>query len=266
MTMLATDLFSQSAKPSFVLVHGGWHAAWSWNKVVPLLQNKGYTVVAPDLPGHGSDSAPTATVTLEDYVNRVVEVARQQNGPVILVGHSSGGTVIAQAAELLGTQKVASLIFLDAFMPLNGESVISLVQKYPSNSEGTSGAALAESQIFSSDQKTSTLNLDKVQELLYHDCPANDVAFAKSRLGPQPLATIVTPVTVTDQRYGIIPKYYILCTEAKDFDKTRIASNVPTKQIYRLKSSHSPFFSMPVQLVTILDEVYQKSAEPVSNR
>jgi pimeloyl-ACP methyl ester carboxylesterase len=227
------------------------------------MKEKGFKVIAIDLPGHGDDKTPAASVTLNDYVNRVIEVANKVDGKVILLGHSSGGSVIAQAAELLTPEKVSSLIFLDAFMPLNGESVFSLLEKYPNKPDGNKGAALAESMIFSADKKTSTLNLDKVQELLYHDCSEADVAYAKSKLGAQPLAPQATPVSVTDKNYGVIPKYYILCTDAKDFDKTKIASNVPCKKIYRLKSSHSPFFSMPEQLVVILDDIHKQSTVAV---
>jgi hypothetical protein len=71
------------------------------------------------------------------------------------------------------------------------------------------------------------------------------------------MATQITPVSVTEKAYGAIPKYYILCTEAKDFDKTMISTNVHCKKIYRLKSSHSPFFSMPDDLVKILEDIYK---------
>lgn len=257
---MSTQTFAQPPFATFILVHGGWHGAWCWSKVAPLMQEKGLKVVAIDLPGHGDDKTPAATVTLNDYVNKVIETANQTDGNVILLGHSSAGTIIAQAAERLTYEKVSGLIFLDAFMPLNGESVFSLVEKYPNKPDGNKGAALAESLVFSPDHKTSTLNLDKVQELLYHDCSEADIAFAKSKLGAQPMAPQVTPVSTTDKNYGAISKYYILCTDAKDFDKTRIASNVPCKKIYRLKSSHSPFFSMPDQLVAILDDIHKQTS------
>lgn len=52
---MAADSFSPSSDITFILVHGGWHGAWCWNKVVPLLKAKGYKVIAPDLPGQGND-------------------------------------------------------------------------------------------------------------------------------------------------------------------------------------------------------------------
>lgn len=255
---MTTQLSAQLTHSTFILVHGGWHGAWSWNKVIPLMKEKGLQVLALDLPGHGADNIATGTVTLDDYVNKVVEACNKVKGEVVLLGHSSGGVVIAQAAERLTPSKVTSLIFLDAFMPLNGESVFSLVEKYQNKPHGNKGAALAESMIISPNRKSSTLNLDKVQELLYHDCSEVDVAFAKSKLGAEPLAPQMTPVQVTDMNYGIINKYYILCNDARDFDKTKIAFNVPCKKIYRLKSGHSPFFSMPESLVAILEDIHKQ--------
>jgi pimeloyl-ACP methyl ester carboxylesterase len=255
---MTTQLFAQSTRSTIILIHGGWHGAWCWNKVMPLMKEKGLPVLAIDLPGHGADKTPTGSVTLDDCVNRVVEACNKVKGRVVLLGHSSGGVVIAQAAERLTPSKITSLIFLDAFMPLNGESVFSLVEKYQSKPDGNKGATLAESMVISPDQKSSTLNPDKVQELLYHDCSEADAAFAISKLGAEALAPQMTPVQITDTNYGVIPKYYILCTDARDFDKTKIAFNVPCKKIYRLKSSHSPFFSMPESLVAILEEIHKQ--------
>ncbi|GAB3227979.1 hypothetical protein GCM10027423_64650 [Spirosoma arcticum] len=64
-----------------------------------------------------------------------------------------------------------------------------------------------------------------------------------------------TPVTVTDAHYGVIPKVYILCTQAKDSDKSSLVQNVPCQKVYELASSHSPFFSMPERLAAILHEL-----------
>ena len=124
---MTNNVISQAVK-TYILVHGAWHGAWCWYKVVPLLEARGHKVVAPDLPGHGKDTTKPEQVTLADYVNKVVSVANDQNGPVILVGHSMAGVVISQAAEVLGANKISALIYLDAFLPANGESLFALVE------------------------------------------------------------------------------------------------------------------------------------------
>ena len=95
---------------TYVLVHGAWHGAWCWNKVAPLLEAKGHTVVAPDLPGHGDDDTPRAGVTLESYAKKVADVVSAQDEKVILVGHSMGGIAITAGAEWCRRRSTSSSI------------------------------------------------------------------------------------------------------------------------------------------------------------
>lgn len=247
--LMATTSFSQTT-PTFVLVHAQWHGKWSWDKLAPLLTSKGYRVITFDMPGHGDDTAAAENITLEDCVQKVVSIVTGQQGPVILVAHSSGGVVMAQASEILGKDKVASLVFLDAFMPNNGESVFSLAEKF-----APEGTPLGKTLILSQDHKTISLNFEKIGELLYHDCSPADLANTKTRLRPGPVAMLATPARLSQQNYGAIPKFYILCTEAKDMDKSTLSGNVPCEEVFKIASSHSPFFSMPGKLAEILTSI-----------
>lgn len=249
--LMAHSGFSQSTKRTFVLVHAQWHGAWCWNKVVPLLQGGGHNAISFDMPGFGQDQTPTEQVSFEACIEKVVKEVLAQPGMVWLVGHSSSGLVIAQAAERLGKEKVAGLVFLDAFLPRDGESVFSLSEKFA----GPAGPPLRKSLIVSTDQKTIALNPAMVRELLYNDCTEEDLQYALARLRPGPLSVLATPVRLTQQNYGSIPKYYILCTKAKDMDKFTLSKNVSCREIIELPASHSPFFSMPDKLVEILNRL-----------
>ena len=114
----------ESNKPTIVLVHGAWADASSWNAVIAPLQSEGFTVLAPpnELRGLTSDAA---------YIGSFL--AQRTTGPVVLVGHSYGGAVITNAALLGGD--VQALVYVDAFIPDEGETVVGLL-------EG-SGSALA---------------------------------------------------------------------------------------------------------------------------
>src|SRR5689334_6899345 len=103
----------------YVLVHGGWHGAWCWNRIVPLLEKKVHRVVAGDLPAHGRDKAAAAAVTMKDYVDALVAQLDSLPEPVCLVGHSSGGAIITQVAEYRPA-KIQNLVYLAAFLPKNG--------------------------------------------------------------------------------------------------------------------------------------------------
>ena len=59
---------------TYILIHGSWHGAWCWDKVVPLLKAKGHTVFTPDLPGHGQDKTPIPAITLQSYSERIGDI------------------------------------------------------------------------------------------------------------------------------------------------------------------------------------------------
>jgi pimeloyl-ACP methyl ester carboxylesterase len=253
---MTSNVFSQTGK-TYILVHGAWHGAWCWYKVVPLLEANGNKVIAFDLPGHGDDTTEQGSVTLADYVNKLVGIANAQKGPVILVGHSMAGIVISQAAEELGTDKVSALIYLDAFLPRNGESLFSLVemvlQQLPPDT--SADPSMVESIVLSPDHQTNFIKPGMAELIFYHDCSEDDKKLGLARISKEPIAPLATPVHLTDGIYGRIPRYYILCTEGKDLDKTFLSTRVVCKKVYTLASSHSPFFSMPGKLVEILNEI-----------
>jgi len=116
--MLSTATASQKAQKTVVLVHGAFADGSSWDKVIPLLQAKGLKVVAVQNP----------LTSLADDVAAVKRVIDAQTGPVILVGHSWGGTVITEAGS---HDKVAALVFVAAFAPDVGESTADLGKNGP---------------------------------------------------------------------------------------------------------------------------------------
>jgi pimeloyl-ACP methyl ester carboxylesterase len=114
-------------KPTIVLIHGAWADASSWNRVVSRLQHDGYTVDAPPDPlrGLASDSAYVAS-----YLKTI-------SGPIVLVGHSYGGAVITDAAT--GNAHVRALVYIDAFVPDQGQTVQQLVAATPGSCLGGGG-------------------------------------------------------------------------------------------------------------------------------
>jgi pimeloyl-ACP methyl ester carboxylesterase len=111
-----------------VLEHGAWADGSSWDGVIGLLQAEGYTVYAPPDPlrGLANDSA-----TLADFLSTIP-------GPVILVGHSYGGMVITNAAT--GNPNVKALVYIDAFLPAQGETAFGLTAAQPGSCVGSANA------------------------------------------------------------------------------------------------------------------------------
>ena len=111
------------SKPTIVLVHGAWADGSSWNAVASELQSQGFTVQTPPNLLHGVDSDAAYVASF---------LAQRTSGPVVLVGHSYGGVVITNAGT--GGGDVKALVYIDAFIPDEGETVFQIL--------GGSGSAL----------------------------------------------------------------------------------------------------------------------------
>lgn len=109
-------------KPTIVLVHGAWADSSSWDKVIRQLQDDGYTVDAPPNPLRGLDTDST-------YLSSYIQNMQNITGPIVLVGHSYGGAVITNAAT--GNTQVKALVYIDAFIPDQGDTVLGLVSAKP---------------------------------------------------------------------------------------------------------------------------------------
>jgi pimeloyl-ACP methyl ester carboxylesterase len=112
-------------KPSIVLVHGAFADATGWQKVIPLLEKKGFTVTAVQNP----------LKSIADDVATTKRVIEAQKGDVVLVGHSYGGVVISGAGA--GEAKVKALVYVAAFAPDVGETIGGLIGSYPPTALGT---------------------------------------------------------------------------------------------------------------------------------
>jgi pimeloyl-ACP methyl ester carboxylesterase len=110
---------ADTTKPSIVLVHGAWADDSSWNGVVKGLLRDGYTVYAPPNPLRG----------VRSDADSLAAFLKTVPGPVILVGHSYGGSVISVASA--GNKNVKALVYVDAFVPDEGDSCLSLLASGP---------------------------------------------------------------------------------------------------------------------------------------
>ena len=121
-------LRSDGAKPVIVLEHGAWADASSWAAVISRLQADGFTVYAPPNPLRG---LPQDSAYLHDFLTQNAALAGR---PVVLVGHSYGGAVITNAA--VGDSEVKALVYVDAFIPDQGETILQLSSAQPGSCLG----------------------------------------------------------------------------------------------------------------------------------
>lgn len=245
--MLNEEKSRQAGKKTFILVHGSWHSAWNWHLVTPLLEAQGHNVIVLELPGMGRDKTSVKDVTLAMAVAKIVTALDAINEKAILVGHSKNGIMISQAAEYR-PDKIEKLVYLAAYLIPNGKTQ----REY--SMQDTQGV-LKPYVVKDEETNSTTLRPEIYKEGLYHDCPDYITGLAKLILSSEPFITGITPLHLTDSNFGRVPRVYIECTEDRavtPFIQRKMYTEMPCEKVYSLKSSHSPFFSMPKELTEIL--------------
>jgi pimeloyl-ACP methyl ester carboxylesterase len=236
---------------TYLLIHGAWHGAWCWNKVIPLLEKQGHKVIAPSLPGHGKDKTFIKEVTLTSYTDSICEILDSLEEPVILVGHSMGGLIMSQVAEYR-PDKIEMLVYIAAFVLKNGESILPFIRK-------DAESLLIHNIDFSKDMSSIELNEDAIKNVFYGDCSDEDISRAKSLISPQSFAPIKSRLNISNEKFELAPKIYIECLADRAISITmqrKMYAEFSWKKVISIDSSHSPFFSSPEELVSNLTMLF----------
>jgi pimeloyl-ACP methyl ester carboxylesterase len=232
---------------TFILIHGSWHSAWNWHKVIPLLEKAGHKAIAIDLPGMGRDKTPIESVKMKTTVEKICELIDSIPGKLILVGHSKNGIMISQAAEYR-PHKIEKLVYLAAYLIPDGKTQ----REYSVlDTEGWLKPYVTQHP----ETNSHTLQPEIFKEGLYHDCEEDITELAKVLLSHEPVESGITPIELTEENFGSIPRVYIECTEDRavtPFIQKLMYTETPCEKVYSLPTSHSPFFSKPKELVEIL--------------
>jgi pimeloyl-ACP methyl ester carboxylesterase len=236
----------ETAMTTFVLVAGAWHGAWCWYKVAPLLEEAGHAVVAVDLPSLGRDTTPISAVSLQMWRDHVVDIVDAQPDRVVLVGHSRGGVVISAVAEQR-PHRIEALVYVAAFLLGDGESC---------NDQAAYDDTVLTRNIQSSDGGTALVVADEaIRAAFYGECSEADVAHARACLRPEAAVVLGTPVSISDARFGRVPRDYVECLRDNALSlasQRRMQAAQPCRRTLALDTDHSPFFSAPDQLVEFL--------------
>jgi pimeloyl-ACP methyl ester carboxylesterase len=277
---------------AMVLVHGAWHGAWCYERVIPLLAGHGVYALARDLPAHGlnarfpasfgvrplapaafgGEPSPLAQVTLDDYVAGVVDTIDQMKAlgheKVVLVGHSMGGVPITAVAERV-PEKLSALVYLTAFMPGSGVPAVAYIAA-PENAGEMVGP-----QFMADPQQVGALRIDhrsadpayrdRTRAAFFGDVGDAEFEAALHLLTPDvPVAPFATPVATTADRWGAVPRHYIRCHRDQAIRPALQArfiaeadALVPARPtvVHELDASHSPFLSQPAALAALLAKI-----------
>jgi hypothetical protein len=235
---------------TYVLVHGAWHGAWCWHRIIARLEAAGHRVYAPDLAGLGRDQTPLNEVTLSRWADDITACIDAAATPVILVGHSRGGLILSEVAERRPDQ-IRCLVYLTAFLlPAGG----TLNQVAATDTASQVGPNL----VLSADALSVTVREEALADVFYNDCSTEDIALARTCLRAEPLAPLHTPLQITDAHFGRVPRVYIECLRDRAItiaSQRAMQAALPCQTVHVLDSDHSPFFSAPDALAAILQTV-----------
>jgi pimeloyl-ACP methyl ester carboxylesterase len=205
-------------------------------------------VVAPDLPGMGGSQAELAAISLDDWAQFAVDQCRALPAPVILVGHSRGGLVISQATEQDPDAMVA-LVYICAMLLPDG---VSRAQWKKSASPTPAFDAIIRHD---SAGQFSTIEPAGAAAVFAQLSPPDLAADAVARLMAEPGAPRATPLSLTDARYGSVPRHYIECLQDRAIpisDQRAMQAVLPCASVTTLDTDHSPFLSAPRELADAL--------------
>ncbi len=230
---------------TFVLVHGAWHGGWCWCRVADRLRASGHIVFTPTLTGLGERAHllhPDIDLSLHVAdVLGLIKCERLNN--IVLVGHSYGGFVISGVAEAVAN-KISSIVFLDAFIPDNGESLLDVVQ--PAVQDVIQDVL---------DRGDTTV---PVRDAAAFKVNEKDRPWVDSLATPQPIGTMTEKIKLTGARERVATKAYIRAAGYPNvsFDKACARTKADRSwRTYEVPCGHDVMIDKPDRLAEILLEV-----------
>ena len=225
---------------TFVLVHGAWNGGWYWRKLTPLLREQGHVVLTPTLTGLGERSHLfSEDIDLLTHIRDIVNVVVFEDlSDVVLVGHSYGGMVIAGVADRVPT-RLAHLIYVDAFLPRNGESMVDCTVGMTDDVVGTIPETAVEFGLLE----------------------PGDMAWIAPRLGVQPRRTFRQPIRLRESASPPYRRAFVQTSEGFDDFARRARDDGYTIRAL-LEANHNPMITRPRELATLLDELVRFEDSP----
>ena len=248
---LAASPAHAADKPTVVLVHGAFETSGVWQGVEAKLEADGFTVVAPELPGRTGNPAAPDKVSLDGYRDTVSGVVAKAKGPVVLVGHSFGGIVISAVAEA-NAPRIKQLVYVAAYLPRNGESLLSLAT---SDADAKIGPALTIDKAHG----IASIAPAARGELFANGAPKALQDAVSAAVIDEPLAPLATPVKL-GAAFAKVPKSYVHTA----FDQVvspalqvRMVAATPAQTETTLQTGHTPFLTDVAGLVTAIEKAAQ---------
>jgi pimeloyl-ACP methyl ester carboxylesterase len=233
----------------FVLVHGAFAGAWIWGPLMQRLEAAGHSAEAFDLPGSGDDQSPASEATLDSCAARLCAVLAHSSEPAIVAGNSMGGIIATQGAARC-PDRVAALVYVAAFVPKDGQSLLDLT-KLP---EGA-GDQVQANIVIQGEPPVAIMSAAASQQALYASCKQDVAEWAIARQRPQAVAPFATPVSIPPGALDGISRYYVLCKRDRAIPpalQRRMSTEAFCADVVELDTDHTPQLSMTDELAKTL--------------
>lgn len=227
----------------FVVAHGAWSSAWAWKRMRPLMAAGGHSLYIPTYTGLGARRhLVSPAVDLDTHIADVIgHLEMEDLTDVVLVGHSYGGMVATGVADR-ARARIARLVYLDAFVPRDGQSVLDLQKPEGRATYERQAAEHGFGWLIPPSQPPA-------------DTSPEDVAWMAPRRAPQPIATFRQRLALVNGEPSM-PRHYIFCSKVSPADTFRPfmerARSEPGWTLTTLDASHNPHITMPDRLMTVL--------------
>lgn len=233
---------------TFVFVHGGAHGAWCWDRVLPHLDRP---AVAVDLPGRGRRPAPLEDVTLEDFVDAVIEEIEEQcEGPAILVGHSLAGITLPRVAERI-PDRLAHLVFIACTVPDEGVAVL----------DDLSPDVELLARQNQEHPVAMTLPDEIARSMFCNDMDEEQTRFVLSHLVAEAWQPMRTPSRLAGLRQGL-PATYVKLLKDQSVPpelQDKMIANLGEARVIEMDTGHNVMVSEPEALARVLNEMVSTS-------
>ncbi len=241
--MVSADSAATPRK-TFVLVHGAWHGGWCWRRVADLLEKSGHKVFAPTLTGLGERShLLRGDINLDTHIADIVNLVKWENlSGIALVAHSYAGFPVSGAIEQI-FDRVASAVFVDAFLPEDGQKSLDLASDF---TRKATMEALGKGEISQAPPPAARFSVNE-----------QDCAWVDSKLTPHPVGVQLQPIKLTGARERLAKKTYIRAPQYPQpaFERYYLAKKAdPSWRTYEVPCGHDVMIDMPKRLAEILLE------------
>ena len=237
----------------FILVHGGFHGGWCWQRVARQLRARGHEVLTPTLTGLGERShLLQPTIDLDTHIADVCGVLRWEGvDDAVLVGHSYGGMVITAVADRM-PERLAQLVYLDGMLPVDGEST-----------NDTAGDGPTQRAVMAGQADPMRISLEGMEAAYAEQMGVNDpddVAWVAGKVTAHPAASFLQPIAL--RATSTVPMLYVRCEHSlpgvldSSYERARVrVAEDPKSRFEVLGAGHDAMITHPDEVTELLVSV-----------